>query len=77
VISLAIQLDHLGQFNGLGSVDSEMQSLAYKNDEVRHLAWLAEDHLLTSMATLPVGNASSAKMSSGFQTLSVHGVGFR
>jgi hypothetical protein len=54
VISLAKQLDHLGQSNSLESVDSEMQSPTYQNDEVRHLAaatslaWLAEEHLPTS-----------------------------
>jgi hypothetical protein len=49
VISLAKQLDYLGQSNGLKSVDSVMQSLFYQIEEVRHvvattsLAYLAED----------------------------------
>jgi hypothetical protein len=67
MISLAKLLDHLSHPNGLESVDSEMKSPAYQNVEVRHfaaatcLAWLAEEYFLTSMATLSLGNASSAE----------------
>jgi hypothetical protein len=77
MILQAKQLDHLAQSNGLKSVHSEM-SLAYQNEEVRHLAaatslaWLAEEHLPTS-----IGNASSAEMSSGLQAQPVRSAGFR
>jgi hypothetical protein len=42
VISLAKQLDHLGQSSGLESVDSEMHSPAYENEETL----LLQPHLL-------------------------------
>jgi hypothetical protein len=57
VISLAKQLEHLGQSSGLESVDdSEMESPAYQTEEVRHLAvgvrvslaWLADELLQLS-----------------------------
>jgi hypothetical protein len=55
VISLAMQLDHLGQSNGVETVDSEMQSPAYQNAEVRHLA--AAIHLVRlAVAALSEGN---------------------
>jgi hypothetical protein len=66
LILLAKQLDNLDKSIGLESVDSEMQSPAYQNEEVRHLAaaaslvWLAEEHVPKSMAALFVGKASSA-----------------
>jgi hypothetical protein len=68
VISLAKQLDHLAQSNGLERVDLEMQSPAYQNEELRNLAAvtslarLAEEHLATPMAALSVGNTSSAEL---------------
>jgi hypothetical protein len=61
-------MDHLGESNGLESVDSEIQSSAYKNAEVGHfavatsLAWLAEERDPKSMAIVSVGNASSAEL---------------
>jgi hypothetical protein len=57
VISLAKQLDHRGQSNGLESADSEMQSPAYQNVEMldpvaaTSVAWLAGEHLPTSVTT--------------------------
>jgi ABC-type hemin transport system substrate-binding protein len=38
VISLAKQLNHLGQSNNLESVDSVMHSPAYQNKKVSHFA---------------------------------------
>jgi hypothetical protein len=45
---LAMQLDHLGQSNGMENADSEMQSHAYQNEVCllaadTSLAWLGEE----------------------------------
>jgi hypothetical protein len=74
-ISLVKRLDRLGQSNGLESVNSEMQSPAYQNEEAPQFAvatslvWLAEEHLPKSVTTTTITNAIECSFSFSSQAV--------
>jgi hypothetical protein len=67
VISLTKQLVHLAQTKSLESVDSEMQSPAYRNEEVSQLAAATSLSWLAEIAVTPVRSAGSSDIQGGLQ----------